>query len=176
MYDRILIVVDEGDVARAAVEEGLAVARVHGAEVLFFSVLPNYVVPVSDMPLMINGGPDKFRKLVERQAGKVLAVAEAKAEQLGVTSTGLVGSGADPAECISRAANERACNLIVIGSHGRTALQRLMFGSTVTRLITQARVPVLVCKAQKVHAQQSAQVVPLQRRSRARKRKTAVMA
>lgn len=160
MYQRIMIVVDEGAVAHAAVCEGLAMARTQGAEVLFFHVLPNYVVPVSDMPPMLDLGPNQFRQEVERLASEALAAAAAKAKEKGVRSEGAVGSGLDAAECIAQAATERNCNLIVIGSHGRTALQRFIFGSTVTRLITFAQVPVLVCKPPKGAADQPEQAVP----------------
>lgn len=148
MYERIMIVVEDGEVSRPALEEGLALARVHGAELLFFHVLPNYVVPTMDMPPMLGGEPEQFRLAAEQTAQRVLAAAGQQAAAAGVRFAGATGSAADAAECIASAAGSRACRLIVIGSHGRTALQRLIFGSVVTRLITLAPVPVLVCKKQ----------------------------
>lgn len=146
MYERMMIVVEDGDVSVPALEEGLALARVHGAEVLFFHVLPNYVVPTMDMPPMLGGEPEQFRQAAEQTAQRVLAVAGQRATEVGVRYSGVSGSASDAAECIASAAASRGSQLIVIGSHGRTALQRLIFGSVVTRLITLAPVPVLVCK------------------------------
>ncbi len=57
-----------------------------------------------------------------------------------------MGADVDSAHCIANAAGERGCNLIVIGSHARNAVQRLIFGSVVTQLIPLATVSVLVCK------------------------------
>lgn len=146
MYERIMIVVEEGTIARAAVDEGLALARCHASELLFFHVLPNYVVPTMDMPPMVGMEPEEFRQSAEQAAARVLAAAGARADELGLKSSGAVGSASDAAEAIAHAASNRQCQLIVIGSHGRTALQRLVFGSVVTRLITLSPVPVLVCK------------------------------
>lgn len=146
MYERILIVVDEGAIARAAIEEGVALAKAQASQVLFFHVLPNYVVPMADMPPVVSLGPDEYRREVERTGQRTLTEAAAHAQAMGVPSTGAMDAGIDAAEVIARAASERQCQLIVVGSHGRTALQRLIFGSLVTRLITLAPVPVLVCK------------------------------
>lgn len=147
MYRRIMVVVDEGSLARKAVDEGLALAQSERAEVLFCHVLPNFVAPMMDMPPMVDTGPEQFRASAAQAAQDILATAARLAGERGVVSDGIIGEGPDAAECISRAAAEHRCDLIVIGSHGRTALQRLVFGSVVTRLITLAPVPVLVCKA-----------------------------
>jgi len=172
MYKRIMIVVDDGAVARAAVDEGLALAKSQAAEVLFFRVLPNYVVPISDMPAMAVLGPEQFRKAVERTANRILATATQCAGELGVRCASAMGSGIDEAQCIARAASERQCQLIVIGSHGRSAIQRLVFGSVVTRHITLAPVPVLVCKKAEKQPSRSARVaaIPTAARARARSR------
>ena len=174
MYKRIMIVVDDGAIARPAIDEGLALAKVHRAEVLFFHVLPNYVVPMSDMPPMVTLGPEQHRREVERTANRLLATASEQAKALGVRCSTGVGSGVDAAECVARAASDRECHLVVIGSHGRTAIQRLIFGSVVTRLITLAPVPVLVCKPSAKQALQPSKLVlvPKRRRAQVPKAKT----
>jgi nucleotide-binding universal stress UspA family protein len=146
MYKRIMIVVDEGAVARAALNEGLQLARIHGAEVVLFHVLPNYVFPIADAPPMVYMSPEQHKKDVERLAARLLASASGEAARMGLKVVSAIGSNADAATCIAEAATERHCDLIVVGSHGRNAMQRLIFGSVVTRLITFAAAPVLVCK------------------------------
>ena len=146
MYKRIMIVVDEGAVAKSALTEGLALARSEGAQVLFFHVLPNYVMPVADAPALVYLSPEQHQKEVDRLARRILAAAAAEARKAGVESSGAVGADADAANCVAEAAAQRGCDLVVIGSHGRNAMQRLIFGSVVTRLIPLATVPVLVCK------------------------------
>ncbi len=148
MYSRVLIVVDEGAVARAALSEGLALAKAHAAEALLFHVLPNYVVPVSDGPALAMVSPEQYRQDVLEEARTVLTQAMAQATQLGVTSSTEIGSDADAATCIANAATARGCDIIVIGSYGRGSLQKLIFGSVVSRLVQLAPVPLLICKAQ----------------------------
>ena len=147
MYKRILIVVDEDAAAHAALTEGLGVARTHAAQVVFFHVLPNYVMPIAEAPPLAHLSPEQHRREAEFVAARVLSQAESEARSAGVASTGAVGSDADAATCIARAAAARQCDLVVIGSHGRNAIQRLIFGSTVTRLIPMVGVPLLICKA-----------------------------
>lgn len=161
MHKRIMIAVNEGSLARCALDEGLGFAKDCGAEVLFFHVLPNYVMPVVDAPALVYLSPEQHREEVEREAARILAACAERASQLGVSSSGSVGSGADTAECIADAARAKGCDLIVIGSHGRTAIQRLILGSVVTRLIPLATMPVLVCKRPLDDEDQPVEVEPL---------------
>src|SRR5262249_30270696 len=52
----------------------------------------------------------------------------------------------DPAREINRIAGERSCDLIVMGTHGRTGLSRLLMGSIAEQVIRLAPCPALVCK------------------------------
>jgi nucleotide-binding universal stress UspA family protein len=160
MYTRILIVVDEGAVARAALSEGLRLAQVHEAEVLLLHVLPNYVVPVSDGPALAMVSPEQYREDVLQEGRTVLAAATVQAQQLGVKSSTAIGSDADAATCIANAAVEHGCGVIVVGSYGRGALQRLIFGSVVSRLTQLSPVPLLICKASQRAGQSNPDSLP----------------
>lgn len=146
MHTKILIVVDDSEIARAAITEGLGVAATYGAEVVLYYVLPNYVVPMTEMPLPDDWSIEKHYKHAKRKASSQLALAALMSKRAGVKYIEAMGSDGDAAECIAKAAVSRNCDLIVIGSHGRTAFQRLILGSVVTRLITLSTVPMLVCK------------------------------
>ncbi|MEO8385079.1 MAG: universal stress protein [Betaproteobacteria bacterium] len=160
MHKKILIVVDDTEVTRPAIAEGLGIAKIYHAEVVFYYALPPYVIPVTEMPLPDSWTPDFHYETVRKAANKQLAMAALQAKKAGIRSAEVVSAGEDPAESISNAARTRKCDLIVIGSHGRTALQRLLFGSVVTKLITLASVPVLVCKkSNSVRLQVSANAV-----------------
>lgn len=148
MYKRLLIAVDEDAVSRAAVVEGLTLARVLGAEVLFFHVLPTYQVPLSGADVMPLAPLDvrAHERYVHERAGRVLAEAAALAKSHDVPSRGVLGHGDDPAACVAQAAQEHHCDMLVVGSHGRTALQRLVLGSMAASLLPLAPMPMLVCK------------------------------
>jgi nucleotide-binding universal stress UspA family protein len=148
MYRRLLIVVDEDPVSRAAVTEGLELARGLGAEVIFFHVLPAYVAPVTAgdvMPLGVMGAQE-HDVLVQERASRILAEAAALAKAAQVSSRGAVSHGVTAADSIAQAVREHNCDLLVVGAHGRTALQRLIHGSLAASLLALAPVPMLVCK------------------------------
>jgi nucleotide-binding universal stress UspA family protein len=165
MYKRLLIVVDQRPVSDAAVKEGVALAKAHGAEIVFFSVLPRYTVPVADMPPFPMLSPGQFLQVAKANAHKRLAEAKAAAEKAGVASRTATGSGEDDSTCIAEAAGRRRCDIIVVATAGRNALLRLLTGSVVPGLITASTVPVLVCKdVQRVRARTKATVVRLKPR------------
>jgi len=146
MHKRILIAIDDTEVSRPAVDEGLVVARSFGAEVVFYYVLPSFVLPLMDMPVAMDASPVEHYRAARKAAGRVLAAAAVRARRAGVRSSEVMGSGGIAADCIAQAARGRKCDMIVVGSHGRSTVQRLIFGSVVTQLITLSPVPVLVCK------------------------------
>jgi nucleotide-binding universal stress UspA family protein len=173
MYKRILIVVEGGADARAAIREGVEVARVHGADVLFLAVLPRYVLPVSEMPVMGMVSPDEFQRAARNEAARNLAAAKVVADKAGVLSHGTMDSGVDDATCIADTASKRRCGLIVVASGGQGALMRLISGSVIPGLITHATVPVLVCRpaagTQRARAT-SVSMAPAKRKPVSRKR------
>lgn len=173
MFKRILIVVDARPVSRAAVKEGVVLARVHGAEVTFFYVLPHYPVPMMDGPLWTNLSEQDFDREAKAGAGRLLAAAAVVADKAGVSHRAAMDRGEDDAECIVDAAQRRRCDLIVVASEGRNAVLRLMMGSVIPGLITAAPMPVMVCKAtEKVAVKRKAAVVPL-RKARTRRARAA---
>ena len=147
MYQRILVVVTgDGATSRIAVKEGVALAQIHDAEVHFFHVLPRYIVPVTDIPMMGMPMPDQFLEESRANGERMLATARQVADEAGVGNQSALGSGADDAECIVEAVRKRRCGLVVVASSGRNALMRMVMGSVIPGLITMSPVPVLVCR------------------------------
>jgi nucleotide-binding universal stress UspA family protein len=147
MYKRILIVIDSQPEAETALHRGIAMARRHDAEVLFFSVLPRYGVPVVDVPPFAMLLPHDQQDETRAQAQRLLSEAVAWAEHEGVMSRTAMGSGEDDARCIVDAARHGRCDLIVVACDTGNAVQRLLTGSVVPGLVTASPLPVLVCKS-----------------------------
>lgn len=176
MFKRVLIVVDQRAVSRAAVKEGTALAHSHDAEVVFLYVLPRFSVPVADMPPFLPTSPQEFHQAAKAGAEKVLKAATATAEKAGVLSRTAMVSGDDDARVIVEAARKRRCDLIVLASEGRNALLRLLTGSVIPGVITASPLPVLVCKgAVRAKAGATAVVVPLKAKRTARRAAAAGM-
>jgi nucleotide-binding universal stress UspA family protein len=79
-------------------------------------------------------------------ATKVLAGVKAAADRLGVVAETVHVPDAQPAEAIVSTAKERQCNLIVMASHGRRGLRRLLLGSQTSEVLVSSAVPVLVVR------------------------------
>ena len=75
---------------------------------------------------------------------KYLAGVKAKADKAGVACVAIMHWGDEPYKLIVAEAKKRKVSTIVMGSHGRTGLTRLMMGSTVSRVIGHAPCKVLV--------------------------------
>lgn len=146
MHQRILVVIGNEEDSRAAVSESLALARVHGAELLLFPVLPRYVLPVADMPMVGSLSPDDFQREVTGNAERQLGAAKALADAAGVPSRQALGAGLDDAQCIVEAAQTHRCQAIVVASAGGNAVMRLVGGSVIPGLITLSTLPVLVVR------------------------------
>lgn len=78
-------------------------------------------------------------------ATKALASASSKLAAAGVTFDVQTGVG-DPAEVVLDAIRKSAADLVVMGSHGRGALRKLLLGSVVTKVLASSAVPVLVVR------------------------------
>ena len=149
MYKHILISTDGSDVARKGVEHGLALAKAVGAKVTVVTVSEPFPfhasvagagwVPTADD---VSG----YEAAQKDYAGKVLAAAKAQADGAGVTATTLHVPDAWPAEAIVDTAKTAGCDLIVMASHGRRGLGRLILGSQAAEVLAQSAVPVLVVR------------------------------
>ena len=68
------------------------------------------------------------------------------ASKLGVACETLHVKDRHPAEGIVETAKSRGCDLIVMASHGRRGLSRMLLGSQANKVVTHSAVPVLICR------------------------------
>jgi nucleotide-binding universal stress UspA family protein len=127
MYGHILIPTDGSELAARGVAHGLALAKSVGAKV---SVI--YVVE----PLLALTGD--FASVLDR--------AEQAARQAGVSCEAIQVENMPPHQAIIEAAEDKGCDLIVMSWHGRSGLSTLLIGSVTNKVLTYAKVPVLVCR------------------------------
>ena len=136
--NRIVIGTDGSPGSRAAVEEGLELARLTGIPVTFICVRH---------PIVLLGDPYHQRKLSEQLAQARAALDEAmeEADRLGVEADCEIAEG-DPVDELIRAARYQEADLIVVGSRGLGAIAGALLGSVSKALVQHAPVPVLVVK------------------------------
>lgn len=146
---RVMAVLEAGAHADAAVAEGVALAAAHRAELVVLHWAPELegvVVDAVPDPSGFAPMPDEHELQVARErAGRRVSAALAAAAREGVEVRVLVAVASDGAKGIARAAQEQACDVVVIASEGGNAVTRLVTGSLVPGVITESPVPVLIC-------------------------------
>jgi len=143
----ILVPTDFSECARHAVPVAAELARLLGAGVLCLHVVEPVVQPVGWTPMAEAMPSPELGERLEESAARDLPAFSKSEEFAGLEVEDLMAHG-EPAAEIVRVAEERGAGLIVISSHGRTGLGRILFGSTAESVVRHARCPVLVVKAE----------------------------
>ena len=147
MYKRILIATDGSPLSDKAVEHGLSLAALSGATVVALKVVPRYPSSYFEggMPVDMNDV-----KRIEAQWGDAAQAmvdgVKAQGGAQGVTVKAVVAKSDLVAEAVIAAAKKHKCDLIVMASHGRKGLKRLLLGSETQHVLTHSHIPVLVLR------------------------------
>lgn len=145
MYRHILIATDGSELAGKALDHGLALAKGVGAKVTLLHVTEPFPVVMSEEAILANPIED-YDKAVVASAEKILGRASEAAAKAGVTATARHEKNQYPAEGIVKAAGAVGADLIVMASHGRRGISKLLLGSQATEVLTHSKIPVLVCR------------------------------
>ncbi len=147
MYKHILIPTDGSTHSAHAATDGVALAKATGARVtgLFVAPAPTPLVFEGLLPVAYMQ-PEEHAALTAKAAARYLGAIERAASQAGVAFQGVTVTGEFPAQAIIDAAAQRKCDLIVMASHGRRGLAGVLLGSETQKVLTHAKVPVLVCR------------------------------
>jgi nucleotide-binding universal stress UspA family protein len=139
MYANILLSTDGSDVARKGVEHGIALAKALNAKVTIITVTESPMLYLPTKEDLVT-----WEAASKERAGKVLDEARAMAQQIGISAELLHVPNMHPATAIIETAKSRGCDLIVMASHGRRGLRKLMLGSQTSEVLMGGSVPVLV--------------------------------
>jgi nucleotide-binding universal stress UspA family protein len=148
MYKRIAVAVDGSKTSDAALDEAAKLAREMGATVLLLHVCEEMpivwepegvsVIPMDDIVKAI---ADAGNALLEQYRKKLAAQGVASEMKLVETYDGRIG------HVISEEAQKLNADLLVVGSHGRTGIDRLLLGSVAEGISRSATMPVLLVRA-----------------------------
>jgi nucleotide-binding universal stress UspA family protein len=145
MFKHILIATDGSELAQKAVTHGLALARALDATVTAITVTDIYPTgPYSPIPLpsMI----EHYEVAAALGAANILGTVSDAATKLGISCATMHVKDQPPAQGILDAARQNGCDLIVIASHGRRGMARLLLGSQAQNVVTLSALPVLICR------------------------------
>ncbi|MFD1684656.1 universal stress protein [Halobellus litoreus] len=141
MYDRILIPTDGSECADSAVEHALDIAAQYDAELHVLSVVDSRDVSHSAPAI----SPEQVQQTLRDRAESVVESVAERAEAAGVTVVTAVEPGI-PDDVVVEYAADEDCDLIVMGTHGRTGLERYLLGSVTERTVRRSSVPVLTVR------------------------------
>ncbi|MFN4005214.1 MAG: universal stress protein [Hylemonella sp.] len=147
MYQRILVATDGSTLAKKAVNSAIGLAQLCGAELVALKVVPRYpqsyfegglALPATDIAKIEKQWAEHGQAVVDA----VVKAAKAK----GVTAKAQVVKSDLVSDAIIATAKKNKCDLIVMASHGRKGIKRLLLGSETQQVLTHAHIPVLVLR------------------------------
>lgn len=146
MFKKILIPTDGSVLSAQAANKGVSFARQIGAEIVALHVTQPFAATVGfdGMAAAYAITDEDYDKTAKEQSKKYLQQILDRAETAGVKATGKSVSNFNVADGIVQAADQEGCDLIFIGSHGRSGLSRLLLGSVTIKVLNIAKNTVLV--------------------------------
>jgi nucleotide-binding universal stress UspA family protein len=146
MFERIIIATDGSALSRKAVRHGIGLAAATDAELVALTVVPHYPVTflggLTLSPREMAGIEKRWAKEGQAVVDKVRDAAQAQ----GVAAKAVVSRSNLVAEAIMAAAKKYKCDLVVMASHGRKGIKRVLLGSETQQVLTHSSVPVLVVR------------------------------
>jgi nucleotide-binding universal stress UspA family protein len=149
MFKNLLIALDGSELSDKALGAGLDLARSYGSRVTLLTASDPISTGIGSGGFgTLSAGPlvERLEEAYEAGAREILDAALARAAEAGVKADALYAPRQRPADAILQEAEARGCDTILMGSHGRRGLRRLIIGSQANEVLTRATVPVLVVK------------------------------
>ena len=147
MYKRILVATDGSNLSKKAVRSSISLAAATGAELVALYVVPRYPVSYFEGGMTVSN--DEIARTEKQWADRGQAVVDAVAEAAqadGVKAKGVLARSDLVAEAIMSTAKKHKCDLVVMASHGRKGIKRILLGSETQHVLTRSTVPVLVLR------------------------------
>lgn len=156
MYKKILIPTDGSVLSGATALAGVEFAKQSGTEVFGLFVAPEYHYPIYVEIIPPSYPSEEEYQASMRKAGDIhLGTIRSAAAAAGIAFTGLTTFSDGIAREIVHVAKENGCDLIFMGSHGRSGWGHALLGSVTTKVLSTCQIPVLVHRLKKEPAGQA---------------------
>ena len=139
MYKRILIATDGSELAAKGVAHGIALAKDLNVPISVVTVTEAWP-PFELAPIA------QYEDMTTTVASNILDKVAQIAESQGVTCELVHVRDQHPAEAIIATAKDKGCDLIIMASHGRRGMDRVLLGSQANEVLTYSKVPVLIVR------------------------------
>ncbi|WP_020653167.1 universal stress protein [Massilia niastensis] len=143
MYKRILLPTDGSNASQRAIAAGVDFAKAIGAEVIGLTAVPPFHTFTMDAA-MLEQTKEEYEMASREHAQRLLDDVSNAARDAGVPCTCAHVYSDSPYEAILSTAREKACDLIVMASHGHKGLKGLLLGSETQKVLVHGSIPVMV--------------------------------
>jgi nucleotide-binding universal stress UspA family protein len=147
MYEKILVATDGSNLSKKAVSSAISLAALAGAELVAVKVIPRY--PQSYFEGSLPLGTLEVARVEEQWAEEGQAIVDAvkaAGEAKGVKVKAVTVKSDLVGDAVIATAKKHKCDLIVMASHGRRGIKRLLLGSETQQVLTHSHIPVLVLR------------------------------
>ncbi|AEF96800.1 universal stress protein [Methanotorris igneus] len=144
LYKKIVVPTDGSDVSIEAAKHAIEIGKLMKAEIYVIYVVD--IAPFIGLPT--EGLWETMKEILNEEGEKALKKIKKMAEEHGVNVKPEILEGVPANEIVEFAEKKRA-DLIVMGTSGKTGLDRFLLGSVAEKVIRNAHCPVLVVKKQK---------------------------
>ena len=147
MYHRILVATDGSELSQKAVTSSIDLAALCGAELVAISVVPRYPQSYFEGGMALQ--PEEMQRVEQQWSDKGQSIVDAvkvAAAAKGVNTQAITMTSDVVSDALITAATKHQCDLIVMASHGRRGIQRLLLGSETQHVLTHSHTPVLVLR------------------------------
>lgn len=147
MFRRILVSTDGSTHSSRAVRSAARLARKCGASLTIFHTNPTYRMPyIADGMSFAWPSESEYVKSTNQGCKRLLAKASAVAARNGVKARTMQAYNDDVSRAIVDAARKARADLIVMASHGRKGVEKLLLGSETQKVLARTKLPVLVMR------------------------------
>ena len=144
MFKHLLVPIDGSPTAQLAVDKAIALARAFGSSVTVLFVVDPY--PFTGVGSDFAYGQTQYLSAAKAEATEALAAARMALEAAGIKVNATLVEAHSIWRGILDAAESGAADLIVMGSHGRSGIEKLVLGSVAQRVVSHATVTVMVVR------------------------------
>ena len=147
MYKRILVATDGSKLSQQAINHALSLADVTGADVVALKVVPRYPQTYFEGGVALAAAEvARIEKQWQEEAMKAVNAVKDAGQKLEVKVKPITVKSDMVSDAIIAAAKRNKCDLIVMASHGRRGIKRLLLGSETQQVLTHSHIPVLVLR------------------------------
>jgi nucleotide-binding universal stress UspA family protein len=146
MFSNILIPTDGSEHSRQAVRAGVELAKIHGARITGVHAIPDYHLLIAYEGAFDPVTEERIEEEARERAERYLDFIRKTAQDAGIECDTVCETSDHPYDAILKTAEARGCDLILMTSHGRKGLAAVLLGSETRKVLTHAKVPVLVVR------------------------------